>query len=47
MAAINTDKYKSSSMGQCTVKRVQTWKFPRFNGDPVTVVFPYVLTLGL
>ncbi|MEL6545677.1 MAG: AgmX/PglI C-terminal domain-containing protein, partial [Myxococcota bacterium] len=46
-AAINTDKYKSSSMGQCTVKRVQTWKFPRFNGDPVTVVFPYVLTLGL
>lgn len=46
-AAINTEKYQGSSMGQCTVKRVMTWKFPRFNGDPVTVVFPYVLTLGL
>lgn len=45
-AAINTAKYKNSSMGQCTVKRVATWKFPRFNGDPVTVEFPYVLTLG-
>ncbi len=46
-AAINTEQYKGSSMGQCTVKRVMTWKFPRFNGEPVTVVFPYVLTLGL
>lgn len=45
-AAINTAEFKSSTMGSCTVKRVKNWKFPRFNGDPVTVVFPYVLQLG-
>ncbi len=42
-ADINTPQFKSSTMGQCTVRRVKTWKFPRFNGQPVTVVFPYVL----
>lgn len=42
-AQINTPQFKSSTMGQCTVRRVKTWKFPRFNGQPVTVVFPYVL----
>lgn len=35
---------RSSAMGACTVKRVKNWRFPRFNGEPVTVVFPYVLS---
>lgn len=42
-ADIKTAQFKNSTMGTCTVKRVKTWKFPRFNGDPVTVQFPYVL----
>ena len=42
-ADITTPQFKNSTMGTCTVKRVKTWKFPRFNGDPVTVQFPYVL----
>lgn len=45
-ASITSAKFKSSTMGACTVKRVQSWKFPRFNGTPVTVAFPYVLTEG-
>lgn len=45
-AAINTAQFRQSTMGSCTVKRVKNWKFPRFNGEPVTVVFPYVLQLG-
>ncbi len=42
-ADINTAQFKTSTMGQCTVRRVKTWKFPKFTGQPVTVVFPYVL----
>lgn len=42
-ADINTAEFKTSTMGQCTVRRVKTWKFPKFTGQPVTVVFPYVL----
>lgn len=42
-ADINTPEFKTSTMGQCTVRRVKTWKFPKFTGQPVTVVFPYVL----
>ncbi len=42
-ADINTAQFKTSAMGQCTVRRVKTWKFPKYNGQPVTVVFPYVL----
>jgi hypothetical protein len=46
-ADINTTQFKTSAMGQCTVRRVKTWKFPKFNGTPVTVVFPYVLQSAL
>ncbi|MEZ4271301.1 MAG: AgmX/PglI C-terminal domain-containing protein [Myxococcota bacterium] len=45
-AAIATSKFRSSVMGTCTVKTVKRWKFPKFNGEPVTVVFPYVLSAG-
>ncbi len=45
-ASIETARFKSSTIGQCTVKTVKRWKFPRFNGEPVTVIFPYVLSAG-
>lgn len=46
-AKIMTDQFKNSVMGECTLKRVKSWKFPRFNGTPVTVAFPYVLQMGM
>lgn len=45
-AQILASKYKRSAMGSCTVRRVKGWKFPPFNGEPVTVAFPYVLSTG-
>lgn len=42
-ADITDRKFRNSSMGACTVKTVKRWRFPKFNGEPVTVTFPYVL----
>ena len=33
----------SSVIGRCAVRRIRNWTFPRFNGEPVTVEYPYVL----
>ncbi len=41
-ANIETDKFKGSTVGKCTVRYAKRWRFPRFNGKPVDVVFPYV-----
>ncbi len=46
-ATIKDPDYARSSFGSCTVRRVLNWRFPRFDGDPVTVVFPYVLSAGM
>ncbi len=43
---INTARFKRSSMGSCTRKRVKQWRFPKFKGESVPVVFPYVLSAG-
>lgn len=43
-ATISTPRFSNSTIGKCTVKTVKRWKFPRFNGQPVTVIFPYVLS---
>jgi hypothetical protein len=32
-----------SIIGKCAVRRIRGWVFPRFNGEPVTVEYPYVL----
>lgn len=39
--------FENSPMAECTIRRVKTWKFPKFNGTPVPVSFPYVLSAGL
>lgn len=43
-AIISTERLRTSALGACTLRRVRGWKFPRFNGEPVTVMFPYVLS---
>lgn len=43
---ILTGRFRNSTIGSCAVKRVGSWRFPRFNGEPVAVVFPYVLSAG-
>ena len=43
-AAIGTPRFGNTAIGKCTVKTVKRWKFPAFNGQPVTVIFPYVLS---
>ncbi len=41
-----SQQFRSSAIGSCTIRRAKGWRFPRFNGEPVTVVFPYVLSAG-
>src|SRR5690606_25912055 len=43
-ASISSARFSGSALGRCTVKTVKRWKFPRFNGQAVTVIFPYVLS---
>lgn len=45
-ANVQTPKFQGTTMGDCTVRRVKNWKFPKFHGDAITVVFPYVLSQG-
>jgi len=45
-ASIRSGKFRASVMGKCTVKRAKGWKFPRFNGEPVTVIYPYILQMS-
>lgn len=43
-ADVVSPEFRSSAFGACTVRRIKTWRFPAFTGEPVTVVFPYVLS---
>jgi TonB family protein len=45
--SIETAKFSGTTMGDCTMRRVKNWKFPKFSGEAVTVVFPYVLSSSL
>ncbi len=40
---VETPRFAGSVVGACAGRRIRNWQFPRFNGEPVTVVFPYVL----
>ena len=42
-----TAAHRGTKMASCTAKRIRTWKFPRFNGRPLTVVMPFVLSQGM
>jgi len=46
-AKISSPEFNGTALGNCTVKTVKRWRFPRFDGKPVTVQFPYVLSAGL
>lgn len=45
-AEVNTPRFAKTAMAKCTVRRARGWRFPPFKGDPVTVAFPYVLSVG-
>ena len=45
--SIATSAHRGTKMEGCTIKRIKTWKFPRFNGTPLTVVMPFVLSQGM
>lgn len=44
---IDSPQFKNSTMASCTIRRIKGWKFPKFNGAPVTVVYPYILQMGM
>lgn len=44
--AIKTAKLKGTEFGDCVSNAVKSWKFPRFNGDPVSVEYPFILSAG-
>jgi hypothetical protein len=39
--------FDDSPMAECTMRRVKNWRFPKFNGKPVPVSFPVVLSGSL
>lgn len=41
-----TASARGSSFATCMEKRVASWRFPPFDGEPVVVVIPYVLSGG-
>ena len=43
---IITKKFRTTHMASCVSKRIKQWRFPRFRGEPVTVVYPYILQMG-
>ncbi|MBI5509558.1 MAG: zinc-ribbon domain-containing protein [Deltaproteobacteria bacterium] len=43
---IEAPEFRSTQMAGCAVRRIKSWKFPRFNGEPVTVSYPYLLQMG-
>ena len=43
---IEAPEFKSTQMASCTIRRIKSWRFPRFNGEPVTVSYPYLLQMG-
>jgi predicted Zn finger-like uncharacterized protein len=42
-ANISSSALRSTVMAACVLRRVKGWRFPRFAGEPVTVVYPYIL----
>lgn len=36
-------KMANTVIARCASRRIRGWSFPRFNGEPVTVEYPYVL----
>jgi hypothetical protein len=46
-ATIESRRFAGSIVGACATRRIRAWKFPAFGGEPVTVIFPYVLESAL
>lgn len=43
---IPTPAFKNTAMAACAQRRIKNWRFPQFRGDPITVIYPYVLHMG-
>ncbi len=46
-AEMKTQKFKGSDFADCTTQAVKNWKFPRFSGEPLPVIYPFILSAGL
>ncbi|MEM6733885.1 MAG: AgmX/PglI C-terminal domain-containing protein [Myxococcota bacterium] len=42
-----TSAFKGSRLASCMERRMTSWRFPSFEGAPVVVVIPYVITQGI
>ncbi len=42
-AVVQTSTFKGSKLGRCIVNKIRGWAFPRFSGEPVEVLVPFVL----
>ena len=42
-----SEAFRDTALGRCARRTVARWVFPRFEGEPVRVVFPYVLSAGM
>jgi hypothetical protein len=43
-ARVGTRKYAGTQFASCVTRRIRSWRFPSFSGDPVTVVYPYIVS---
>jgi hypothetical protein len=46
-ATVATARLRSSAMGACMTRRILRWRFPRFDGEPVAVFLPFLLSAGI
>jgi hypothetical protein len=43
-ARTSTGRYAGTQFASCVTRRIHNWRFPSFAGDPVTVVYPYIVS---
>jgi predicted Zn finger-like uncharacterized protein len=41
--AIETPAFKGSRIGKCIAEKIAEWRFPRFEGEPQTILVPFIL----
>jgi hypothetical protein len=44
---VRSPEFRNTVMARCVTRRIANWKFPKFNGEPVPVEYPYLLQGGM
>lgn len=42
-ATVDTTAFSGSKLGNCVAKKIKTWRFPRFTGEPQQILVPFIL----